>query len=37
MKLLINAYHNRDISDEELAKKNIKRVDNWKEIEEILL
>lgn len=36
-KLLFTAVHNKDLSDEELKKKNIIRVNNWKEIKEILL
>lgn len=36
-KLLITAYHNKNISEEELKEKNIIRVDNWKDIAEILL
>lgn len=36
-KLLITAYHNKNISDAELKEKNIIRVNNWKDIEEILL
>lgn len=37
VKLLFDSYHNRNISDEELEIKNIKRVSSWKEIEDILL
>lgn len=37
MKLLFTAYHNKNINEEELNNKNIKRVNNWKEIEQILL
>lgn len=37
LKLLYTAYHNKDISDEELEKQGIKRVNGWKEIKEILL
>jgi len=37
IKLLFTAYHNKDITDEELSKQNIVRVNNWKEIEQILL
>lgn len=36
-KLLFTAYHNKKISDAELSSLNIDRVNNWKEIEEILL
>lgn len=36
-KLLFTAYHNRDISDEDLKSQDIIRVDNWKEIGYILL
>lgn len=36
-KLLITAYHNENISEEELKEKNITRVNNWNEIAEILL
>lgn len=35
--LLFDAYHNQEISLEELERKNIKRVMNWKEIGKILL
>lgn len=37
IKLLYTAYHNLKISDEELKSKGIKRVNNWREIEKILL
>lgn len=37
IKLLFTAYHNKNITDEELAKQNIVRVNNWKEIEQVLL
>ena len=37
MKLLFTAWHNKSISDEELKNQNIIRVNNWKEIGEILL
>lgn len=37
LKLLITAYHNKNITNEELKAKNIIRVNNWYEIEEILL
>lgn len=36
-KLLYTAWHNKDIPQEELAKQNIIRVNNWKEIGKILL
>ncbi len=36
-KLLITAYHNKEISNENLKQNNIIRVENWKEIAEILL
>lgn len=36
-KLLFSAYHNKDISNKELEKENIIRVNDWKEIEKILL
>lgn len=35
-KLLFTAWHNKDITDEELKKQSITRVNNWKEIGEIL-
>lgn len=37
IKLLYTAYHNENISDDELRKENIIRVNNWKEIRKILL
>lgn len=37
LKLLFDAWHNRDISDEDLKEKGIIRVKNWLEIEKILL
>ena len=37
MKILYTAYHNKNISDEELKLKNIIRANNWKDIEKILL
>lgn len=37
IKLLFTAYHNKKLSDEELNNSNIKRVNNWEEIEKILL
>ncbi|NLC88244.1 MAG: hypothetical protein GX682_05715 [Clostridiaceae bacterium] len=36
LKLLFTAYHNKDISDEELLKENVIRVNNWNEILKIL-
>ena len=36
-KLLFTAYHNENINNKELKKNNIQRVNNWKEIEQILL
>ena len=36
-KLLFTAWHNKDLTDEELKKQNIIRVNNWKEIATILL
>ena len=36
-KLLFTAYHNKNISDEELKSKGIIRVDSWKEVEKFLL
>lgn len=37
VKLLYTARHNKHVTKEELDKLGIKRVNNWKEIEEILL
>lgn len=37
LKLLYTAYHNKNIGDEELKSNNVIRVNNWKEIEKILL
>ena len=37
LKLLFDAYHNREISDEELEKQDVVRVRNWDEIAQILL
>ncbi len=37
LKLLFDAYHNREISDEELEKKGVVRVRNWDEIAQVLL
>lgn len=36
-KLLFTAYHNKKITNEELEKLNIRRVNGWKEIEDILI
>jgi len=36
-KLLFTCWHNKNINDKELLKKNIKRVNSWKDIEKILL
>ncbi len=36
-KLLFTAWHNKDLTDDELKKQNIIRVNNWKEIASILL
>lgn len=36
-KLLFTAYHNKDITDEELKNDGIQRVNGWKDIEKILL
>lgn len=37
VKLLYTAYHNKSMSDKLLLENNVKRVNNWKEIENILL
>lgn len=37
LKLLFTAYHNKNLTTEELEKQNVKRVNTWKEIEKILL
>lgn len=37
IKLLYTAYHNKNITDEELKEKGIIRVNNWLDIENILL
>jgi len=37
IKLLFDSYHNKNISDSELQSKNIIRVNNWKEIDKLLL
>lgn len=36
-KLLVTAYHNKDITDEELKAHGAQRVNGWKDIEKILL
>lgn len=36
-KILFTAWHNRDLSDDELRSKNVIRVNNWDDIEKILL
>lgn len=36
-KLLFTAYHNKNVTDEELKEDGLIRVNNWKEIERILL
>ena len=36
-KLLFTAWHNRSIPTNELKEKNIVRVNNWKDIEKVLL
>lgn len=37
VKLLFDAYHNKNISEEELQKNNVIRVYNWKDVEKILI
>ena len=37
LKLLFTAYHNKNMTDEELKENNFVRVNNWKDIENILL
>lgn len=37
LKLLFTAYHNKDLTNEELKNENVQRVDNWQQIEDILL
>ncbi|MDD2376890.1 MAG: hypothetical protein PHD15_05370 [Clostridia bacterium] len=37
IKLLFTAYHNKNLTDKELNKKNIKRIHTWEEIADILL
>ena len=36
-KLLFTAYHNKSLTKEELNEQKIERVDNWKQIEKILI
>ncbi len=36
-KLLFTAYHNKNLTDKELRKQGLKRVNDWKEIKNILL
>ncbi len=37
LKLLFTAYHNKNMTEEELKENNFIRVNNWKEVEKILL
>ena len=37
VKLLLDAYHNRNYDEEKLKERGIRRVKDWKEIEKILL
>ena len=37
LKLLFTAYHNKNMTDEELKENNFVRVNNWNDIEKILL
>lgn len=37
IKLLFTAWHNKDLTDEELERKNIIRVNDWKEVRKLLL
>ncbi len=37
MRLLFTAFHNKNITDSELASNNMLRVNSWKEIEKLLL
>ncbi len=37
LKLLFTAWHNKDITNEQLQKNNIMRVNNWKDIEKVLI
>ena len=37
LKLLFTAYHNKTMTEEDLKKNNFIRVNNWKEVEKILL
>ena len=36
-KLLFTAWHNKDLTEDELKEQNVIRVNNWKDIKEILL
>ena len=36
VKLLFTSYHNKDITEDELKEKNIIRVNNWKDVYEVL-
>lgn len=36
-KLLFTAYHNKELSEEDLKQKQMTRVNNWKEVEKFLL
>ena len=37
LKLLFTAYHNKNMSEQELKENNFVRVNNWKDVEKILL
>ena len=37
LKLLFTAYHNKNMTDKELKENNFVRVNNWKDVEKILL
>lgn len=37
LKLLLDSYHNRDYTDEQLIERGVTRVNNWEEIAQILL
>ena len=37
MKMLFTAYHNKELTDKELEKNGVIRVNGWKDIEKILL
>ena len=37
VKLLFSAWHNKNYSDTELKENNVIRVNNWKDVEKILL